>query len=98
MSFKITKDDEDEDDMSDLESEDSDALASSGGASGGAADPVLFSMMKDLRKKLSKKTERAPLCDFSALIVRSNGNLLPHHAGRTAKYTGRGSRESKTIR
>ncbi len=40
--------------MSDLESEDSDALASSG-ASGGAADPVLFSMMKDLRKKLSKK-------------------------------------------
>src|SRR5690606_21736874 len=54
VSFQIVKEEDDDDDLTDLESEDSEMIAS-GAGSGGAADPVLYSMMKDLRKKISKK-------------------------------------------
>ena len=40
VSFKIVNEDEEEDDMPDLESDDSDVIASAG--SGGAADPVIL--------------------------------------------------------
>ena len=55
VSFKITKEDEeDEPDIEELESEE--GLISSGGGNSGAADPALYAMMKDLRKKISKNS------------------------------------------
>ena len=52
VSFKITKEEEEEiEEELDLDS--ADIMASSGGSSG-AVDPVLFAMMKDLRKKMAK--------------------------------------------
>ena len=52
VSFKITKEEEEEiEEELDLDS--ADIMASSGGSSG-AVDPVLFAMMKDLRKKWQK--------------------------------------------
>ncbi|MDR1517522.1 MAG: DNA helicase RecQ [Dysgonamonadaceae bacterium] len=62
VSFKITKEDEDGD-LDGLENEDSDSIISSGG-SAGAADPVLYSMMKDLRKKVAKRLNLPPYVIF----------------------------------
>ncbi|MDD4631099.1 MAG: DNA helicase RecQ [Proteiniphilum sp.] len=75
VSFKITKDDEDEDDMNDLENDDSDVIASAG--SGGAADPVLFSMMKDLRKKISKKLNVPPYVIFQPSSLEAMATSYP---------------------
>ncbi|ULB33944.1 MULTISPECIES: DNA helicase RecQ [unclassified Proteiniphilum] len=94
VSFKITKDDEDEDDMSDLESEDSDALASSG-ASGGAADPVLFSMMKDLRKKLSKKLNVPPYVIFQPSSLEAMATSYPITLEELQNIPGVGAGKAK---
>ena len=75
VSFKITRIDEDED-MADLDTDDSDVLAS-GGGSGGAADPVLFSMMKDLRKKLSKKMDVPPYVIFQPSSLEAMATSYP---------------------
>ncbi|HTN67976.1 MAG TPA: DNA helicase RecQ [Dysgonamonadaceae bacterium] len=59
VSFKITREDPTE-----LEEElDDDIIVAEGGGSG-AVDPTLFSMMKDLRKKLSKKLDVPPYVIF----------------------------------
>ena len=94
VSFKITKDDEDKDDMSDLESEDSDALASSG-ASGGAADPVLFSMMKDLRKKLSKKLNVPPYVIFQPSSLEAMATSYPITLEELQNIPGVGAGKAK---
>ncbi|MDD2246504.1 MAG: DNA helicase RecQ [Proteiniphilum sp.] len=94
VSFKITKDDEDEDDMSDLESEDSDAFASSG-ASGGAADPVLFSMMKDLRKKLSKKLNVPPYIIFQPSSLEAMATTYPITLEELQNIPGVGAGKAK---
>ena len=86
VSFKITRDDEDEDDMGDLESEVSDVLGS-GAGSGGAADPVLFSMMKDLRKNCRRNLMYL-LRHLPTLLAGSDGYLISHHPRRVAKHSG----------
>ncbi len=60
VSFKITKEDPLE---GDLDLEDDDLVIGGGGSSGGL-DPALFSMMKDLRKKLAKKLNVPPYVIF----------------------------------
>ena len=75
VSFKITQVDED-DDMGDLDADDSDVMAS-GGGSGGAADPVLYSMMKDLRKKLSKKMDVPPYVIFQPSSLEAMATSYP---------------------
>jgi ATP-dependent DNA helicase RecQ len=94
VSFKITKIDEDEDDISDLESEDSDIMAS-GGVSGGAADPVLFSMMKDLRKKLSKKLNVPPYVIFQPSSLEAMATSYPITLDELQNIPGVGSGKAK---
>ncbi|MDD4777926.1 MAG: DNA helicase RecQ [Fermentimonas sp.] len=94
VSFKITKADEDEDDMSDMESDDSDIMAS-GGVSGGAADPVLFSMMKDLRKKLSKKLNVPPYVIFQPSSLEAMATSYPITLEELQNIPGVGSGKAK---
>lgn len=60
-NFPVVKDTEFE------EEEEEVGVKNSGGTS--ATDDVLFSMLKDLRKKLSKKLEVPPFCYFSRSIA-----------------------------
>ena len=94
VSFKITKVDEDEEDMSDMESEDSDIMASSG-VSGGAADPVLFSMMKDLRKKISKKLNVPPYVIFQPSSLEAMATSYPITLEELQNIPGVGSGKAK---
>lgn len=50
-------------DYSDTESDDDDDIGTNGGG-GGAADPELFSMLKDLRKKIAKQRNVPPFVVF----------------------------------
>jgi len=93
VSFKITKDDEDEDDMADLESEDSDVMVSAG--SGGAADPVLFSMMKDLRKKLSKRLNVPPYVIFQPSSLEAMATSYPITLEELQNIPGVGAGKAK---
>lgn len=94
VSFKITRDDEDEDDMGDLESEVSDVLGS-GAGSGGAADPVLFSMMKDLRKKLSKKLNVPPYVIFQPSSLEAMATSYPITLEELQNIPGVGAGKAK---
>lgn len=93
VSFKITKDDEDED-LNDLEGEDGDVITS-GGGSGGAADPVLFSMMKDLRKKLSKKLNVPPYVIFQPSSLEAMATSYPITLDELQNIPGVGSGKAK---
>ncbi|MEL7599507.1 MAG: DNA helicase RecQ [Proteiniphilum sp.] len=93
VSFKVIKDDEDEDDMSDLESDDSDVIASAG--SGGAADPVLFSMMKDLRKKISKKLNVPPYVIFQPSSLEAMATSYPITLDELQNIPGVGAGKAK---
>ncbi len=94
VSFKITKLDEDEDDMGDMDGEDSDVLVS-GGGSGGAADPVLFSMMKDLRKKLSKKLDIPPYVIFQPSSLEAMATSYPTTLEELQNIPGVGAGKAK---
>ena len=93
VSFKITKLDE-EDEITDLDSEESAALAS-GGGSGGAADPVLFSMMKDLRKKLSKKMDVPPYVIFQPSSLEAMATSYPITLEELQNIPGVGAGKAK---
>ncbi len=93
VSFKVTKDDEEEDDMNDLESDDSDVIASAG--SGGAADPVLFSMMKDLRKKISKKLNVPPYVIFQPSSLEAMATSYPITLEELQNIPGVGAGKAK---
>jgi len=94
VSFRITKDDEDEGDISDMESEDSDVLGAAAG-SGGAADPVLFSMMKDLRKKLSKKLNVPPYVIFQPSSLEAMATSYPITLEELQNIPGVGAGKAK---
>ena len=93
VSFKVTKDDEEEDDMNDLESDDSEVIASAG--SGGAADPVLFSMMKDLRKKISKKLNVPPYVIFQPSSLEAMATSYPITLEELQNIPGVGAGKAK---
>ena len=75
VSFKITKEEEEEiEEELDLDS--ADIMASSGGSSG-AVDPVLFAMMKDLRKKMAKKLNVPPYVIFQPATLEAMATTYP---------------------
>ena len=82
-SFKITED-------NDFEEVEEEAPARGGGSC--AVDPALYSMLKDLRKKLSKKLEVPPYVIFQDPSSGSDGYHLSGDIGRTAEYSWRRSR------
>ena len=94
VSFKIVKEDDDDDDLTDLESEDSEMLAS-GAGSGGAADPVLYSMMKDLRKKISKKLDVPPYVIFQPSSLEAMATSYPITMEELQNIPGVGSGKAK---
>mgnify|MGYP002407511130 CR=1 FL=1 len=93
-SFKIVKDDEDEDDLSELTGEDSDAIGAVGG-SGGATDPVLYSMMKDLRKKISKKLNVPPYVIFQPSSLEAMATTYPITMDELQNIPGVGAGKAK---
>ena len=94
VSFKITKEeDEDEADIDELESEE--GVITSGGGNLGAADPALFSMMKDLRKKISKKLNVPPYVVFQPASLEAMATSYPITLEELQNIPGVGSGKAK---
>lgn len=94
VSFKVTLVDEDENDLSDLEGDDSEIIASAG-SSGGAADPVLYAMMKDLRKKLSKRLNVPPYVIFQPSSLEAMATSYPITLEELQNIPGVGAGKAK---
>ncbi|MDD2475710.1 MAG: DNA helicase RecQ [Dysgonamonadaceae bacterium] len=91
VSFKITKED-----SLDLEEDigDDDIILSVGGSSG-AVDPALFSMMKDLRKKLSKKLNVPPYVIFQNPSLEAMATTYPISIEELQNMPGVGAGKAK---
>jgi len=87
-SFSITKDNDFE------EEETSEETMMRGGASG-AVDPVLYSMMKDLRKKLAKKLEVPPYVVFQDPSLEAMATTYPITMEELQNVPGVGSGKAK---
>ena len=94
VSFKITQTDDDEENIDDLGSDDSDMSESVGG-SGGATDPVLYSMMKDLRKKLSKRLNVPPYVIFQPSSLEAMATSYPITIEELQNIPGVGAGKAK---
>ncbi|MCD8176353.1 MAG: DNA helicase RecQ [Tannerellaceae bacterium] len=86
VSFKIIKDNE-------FEEEEEDAPVRGGATS--AVDPVLFSMMKDLRKKLSKKLEVPPFVIFQDPSLETMATTYPVTLDELQNIPGVGAGKAK---
>ncbi|WP_455627652.1 DNA helicase RecQ [Parabacteroides chinchillae] len=86
VSFKITKDNEFE--------EEEEEFPVRGGASC-AVDPVLYSMMKDLRKKLSKKLEVPPFVIFQDPSLEAMATTYPVTLDELQNIPGVGAGKAK---
>ncbi len=86
-SFKIVLDDDDE------EMEDIDDMDMKGG--GSAADPVLFSIMKDLRKKMAKKLDVPPYVIFQDPSLESMATIYPITMEELQNIPGVGAGKAK---
>ncbi len=91
VSFKITKDDSMD---SEDEIDEADAILSGGGSSG-AVDPALFSMMKDLRKKLSKKLNVPPYVIFQNPSLEAMATTYPITIEELQNMPGVGAGKAK---
>lgn len=91
-SFKITKNDSLNED--DSENQDAD-IVTSGGSSSGAVDPALFSMMKDLRKKLAKKLNVPPYVIFQPATLEAMATTYPITLDELQNMPGVGSGKAK---
>ena len=91
VSFKITKDDSSDSDL-DLEDED---IVLGGGGSSGAVDPALFSMMKDLRKKLAKKLDVPPYVIFQNPSLEAMATTYPISIEELQNMPGVGAGKAK---
>ena len=85
-SFKIVEDNE--------FSEDSEAEIIKGGA-GCAADPELFSILKDLRKKIAKQVELPPYVIFQDPSLESMATTYPISLEELANISGVGMSKAK---
>lgn len=95
VSFKITKEEEDDEaDIEELESEEG-VIASGGGGNSGAADPALFSMMKDLRKKISKKLNVPPYVIFQPASLEAMATSYPITLEELQNIPGVGAGKAK---
>ncbi len=94
VSFKITKEeDEDDADIDELETEE--GLITSGGGNSGAADPALFLMMKDLRKKISKKLNVPPYVIFQPASLEAMATSYPITLEELQNIPGVGAGKAK---
>lgn len=88
VSFKIAQsEDEVEDDDSD------EVIVKSGGIS--AVDPVLFSIMKDLRKKMSKKLNVPPYVIFQDPSLEAMATIYPINMDELQNIPGVGAGKAK---
>lgn len=92
VSFKITCPDSDEEEFDDF---DSDERAMGAAGSGGAADPVLYAMMKDLRKKLSKKLNVPPYVIFQPASLEAMATTYPITEEELLNIPGVGAGKAK---
>lgn len=86
VSFKITKDNEFEEEVEEV--------SIKGGASC-AVDPVLYSMMKDLRKKLSKRLEVPPFVIFQDPSLEAMATTYPVTIEELQNIPGVGAGKAK---
>ena len=91
VSFKITKEDP-SDSEENLDDED---VILGGGGSSGAVDPALFSMMKDLRKKLSKKMDVPPYVIFQNPSLEAMATTYPITIEELQNMPGVGAGKAK---
>lgn len=87
VSFKIVLDDDEE------EIEDIEDMDMKGG--GSAADPVLFSIMKDLRKKMAKKLDVPPYVIFQDPSLESMATIYPITMEELQNIPGVGAGKAK---
>jgi len=86
VSFKIIKDNE-------FEEEEEEAPVRSGATC--AVDPILYSMMKDLRKKLSKRLEVPPFVIFQDLSLEAMATTYPVTLEELQNIPGVGAGKAK---
>lgn len=89
-SFKITKV---SDDIDDEDEDVDDVVVKSGG--GSAVDPVLFSIMKDLRKKMAKKLNVPPYVIFQDPSLEAMATIYPITLDELQNIPGVGSGKAK---
>jgi len=87
VSFKITEDNEFE--------EDNDDAPMRGGGSSGAVDPVLFSILKDMRKKISKKLALPPFVIFQDPSLEAMSTTYPITIEELQNIPGVGAGKAK---
>jgi len=90
-SFKITT--ADEDDLADDESIDD--VVVKGGGGGSAVDPVLFSIMKDLRKKMAKNNNVPPYVIFQDPSLEAMATIYPITMEELQNIPGVGAGKAK---
>lgn len=88
VSFKITE-------STEFEEEDDDAPVRAGGAASGAVDPALFSMLKDLRKKISKKLALPPFVIFQDPSLEAMSTTYPITLEELQNIPGVGAGKAK---
>lgn len=91
VSFKITTADEE-----DLEDDDNiDDVVVKGGGGGSAVDPILFSIMKDLRKKMAKKHNVPPYVIFQDPSLEAMATIYPITMDELQNIPGVGAGKAK---
>ncbi|MBF0648811.1 DNA helicase RecQ [Dysgonomonas sp. GY75] len=91
VSFKITTADEE-----DLEDDDNiDDVVVKGGGGGSAVDPVLFSIMKDLRKKMAKNNNVPPYVIFQDPSLEAMATIYPITMEELQNIPGVGAGKAK---
>lgn len=88
VSFKIAQSDEEGD-----EDDNDDVIVKSSGSS--AVDPVLFSIMKDLRKKMSKKLNVPPYVIFQDPSLEAMATIYPITVDELQNIPGVGAGKAK---
>ncbi|WP_085535403.1 DNA helicase RecQ [Massilibacteroides vaginae] len=86
VSFKIIKDNE-------FEEEEEETQVRGGGTC--AVDPILYSMMKDLRKKLSKRLEVPPFVIFQDISLEAMATTYPVTLDELQNIPGVGAGKAK---
>lgn len=89
VSFKIARKDEFDDDDEDI------VVKASGSGGASAVDPVLFSIMKDLRKKMSKKLNVPPYVIFQDPSLESMATIYPITIDELQNIPGVGAGKAK---
>lgn len=88
-TFKITTEEDEDND------EDVDDVVVKGGGGGSAVDPVLFSIMKDLRKKMAKKLNVPPYVIFQDPSLEAMATIYPINIDELQNIPGVGAGKAK---